>query len=114
MINTLYSLYGDRAEWIYTNIEKLVKKYKPKTNDIERSLSEKDVLLITYGDNVQKQRQPHLQTLKEFVDTYCLPDINSTHILPFFPYTSDDGFSVTDYFKVDTNLGNWDDIFKLV
>ncbi len=113
MIHTLQGLYGDRATWVYDTIEELIKKYKPKINDVEGSLSEKDVLLITYGDTIQKQGQSHLQTLKEFVDTYCLPEINSTHILPFFPYTSDDGFSVSDYFAVDQNLGTWNDISNL-
>ncbi len=113
MLNTLQGLYGDRAEWVYANIEKLAEKYKYKISYSEESLCEKDVILITYGDNVQKQGQPHLQTLKEFVDKYCLPEINSTHILPFFPYTSDDGFSLTDYFAVDPELGTWDDVSSL-
>jgi len=113
MINTLKDLYGNRAEWIVNNIEKLVDDYIDKINNQEHSLSEKDILLITYGDNIQKQNQTHLKTLKDFVDNYCLPEINSTHILPFFPYTSDDGFSITDYFKVDPKLGTWDDISNL-
>jgi len=110
--SSLTNLYDQRADWIFHAIEILVKKYTLK--DIkEEGLSEKDVVLITYGDNIQKKGQPHLETLKEFVDKYCLPEINSTHILPFFPYTSDDGFSVSDYFKVDPNLGSWDDISNL-
>ncbi len=113
MLNRLQGLYGDRAEWVYANIERLAEKYKSITGYSEESLCERDVILITYGDNVQKQGQPHLQTLKEFVDKYCLPEINSTHILPFFPYTSDDGFSLTDYFAVNPELGTWDDISSL-
>jgi len=113
MMNVLIDLYQDRSEWIYSNIENLVSKYQTKINDEENSLSEKDIILITYGDTVQKQGQAHLQTLKEFVNNYCLPEINSTHILPFFPYTSDDGFSIADYFEVDPNLGTWDDISSL-
>jgi sucrose phosphorylase len=35
------------------------------------------------------------------------------HILPFYPWTSDDGFSVTDYRKVDSNLGEWKDITSM-
>ncbi|MDP2089464.1 MAG: sugar phosphorylase [Flavobacteriaceae bacterium] len=113
MIDSLTSLYGDRANWVYENIELLINKYASKIKSKEVTLSEKDVILITYGDNVQKQGNSHLQTLDEFVDTYCLPEINSTHILPFYPYTSDDGFSVVDYFKVDSNLGTWDEISNL-
>ena len=113
MMNALDVLYQDRSEWVYSNIENLVAKYQSKINVEESSLSEKDIILITYGDTVQKQGQAHLQTLKEFVNSYCLPEINSTHILPFFPYTSDDGFSITDYFEVDPNLGTWDDLSNL-
>jgi len=111
--NALKNLYGDRAVWVYKNIEQLILKYTPKINNVEIPLSEKDVILITYGDTVQKQDKTHLQTLKQFVDEFCLPEINSTHILPFYPYTSDDGFSVTDYFAVDPNLGTWDDVSSL-
>ena len=36
--------------------------------------------------------------------------INTVHILPFFPYSSDRGFSIIDYEEVDPRLGSWDDI----
>ena len=113
IVNSLKDLYGDHAESVFTSIKRLVEKYKPEIVNIEDSLSEKDIILITYGDIIQKQDQLHLQTLKEFIDAYCLPEINSTHILPFYPYTSDDGFSVTDYFAVDSDLGTWDDVSRL-
>ncbi|MGQ9491807.1 MAG: alpha-amylase family glycosyl hydrolase, partial [Anaerolineae bacterium] len=32
------------------------------------------------------------------------------HILPCFPYSLDDGFSVIDYRQVDPALGDWDDV----
>jgi sucrose phosphorylase len=32
------------------------------------------------------------------------------HILPFYPFTSDDGFSVLDYSSVNESLGDWEDI----
>src|SRR5262249_39342857 len=41
------------------------------------------------------------------------PDINSLHLLPFYPYSSDDGFSVIDYTAVDPRLGTWEDIDAL-
>lgn len=113
IINSLKDLYGDRSDWVYKHIEQLIEKYRTKISATDNPLNEKDVILITYGDNVQKQGQTHLQTLKQFVGEFCLPEINTTHILPFFPYTSDDGFSVTDYFEVDSNLGSWNDISNL-
>lgn len=113
IINALTELYGDRANWIFEGVEKLLDKYKTQIANKSEPLSERDAILITYGDNVQQKEKSHLQTLKKFVDNYCLPEINTTHILPCFPYTSDDGFSVTDYYEIDPNLGTWEDIESL-
>ena len=112
-IKTLSSLYGNKAKEIYANIELLIQKYQSKIKNTSEPLTEKDVILITYGDNIQEDGKSHLQTLNKFVSKYCLPEINSTHILPCFPYSSDDGFSVTDYYEIDPNLGTWDDIEQL-
>lgn len=112
-INVLKSMYGDSANDIFTKINQLIIKYQSKIKDEFHPLTEKDTILITYGDNVQQKGNSHLQTLNKFVTKYCLPEINTTHILPCFPYTSDDGFSVTDYYEIDLNLGTWDDIETL-
>ncbi|MEO9945337.1 sugar phosphorylase [Paraglaciecola sp.] len=71
---------------------------------------QKDVMLITYGDSIEKEGEKPLKTLHSFLKQYCGDSINSVHILPFFPYSSDDGFSVIDYSSVNESLGNWDDI----
>ncbi len=71
---------------------------------------QKDVILITYGDSVEAAGEKPLRTLHTFLSTYCSDTINSVHILPFFPYSSDDGFSVIDYSSVNESLGGWDDI----
>ena len=112
-INTLKHLYGDHANEMYVSIENLIKKYESKIKNESQPLNEKDAILITYGDSVQQDGISHLKTLKKFVDGFCLPEINSTHILPCFPYTSDDGFSVTDYYEIDPDLGTWKDIEAL-
>ena len=113
-LKSLRSLYDEKqSEWILQKVEELLQKYRTKIKDVKAPLTEKDVMLITYGDNVQQKGNSHLQTLKKFIDNYCLPEINTTHILPCFPYTSDDGFSVTDYYEIDPNLGTWEDIEKL-
>jgi hypothetical protein len=36
-----------------------------------------------------------------------------TCILPFFPHSSDRGFSITDFKSVDPHLGTWQDIAEL-
>ena len=71
---------------------------------------QKDVVLITYGDSIEKSGEKPLHSLHHFLKNYCGDAINSVHLLPFFPYSSDDGFSVIDYSTVNEALGNWDDI----
>ncbi len=77
------------------------------------ALNETSQLLITYGDMVQKGDQPHLQTLHQFLNAYAADVISLVHILPFYPYTSDDGFSVVDYLQVRSDLGDWADVESL-
>lgn len=73
-------------------------------------VTERDSILITYGDMVQQPRQAPLRTLGHFLHEYVAKPISTVHILPFFPYSSDDGFSVIDYRQVDPALGSWDDV----
>lgn len=82
-------------------------------NPAVNNWSEKDVVLITYGDSILSENARPLHQLHKFLDDHCAGLINSVHILPFFPYSSDDGFSVIDYFAVDKNLGTWEDIEKI-
>ena len=71
---------------------------------------ETDSLVITYGDSVLLDDEKPLQTLNRFLDKYCRSSISGVHILPFYPFTSDDGFSVLDYSSVNESLGDWEDI----
>ncbi len=73
-------------------------------------LTERDAILITYGDQFHEADRPPLQTLAAFLDDHLQDAISGVHILPCFPYSSDDGFSVIDYRQVDPLLGDWDDI----
>ncbi|MBF6057562.1 MULTISPECIES: sugar phosphorylase [Thiomicrorhabdus] len=74
---------------------------------------QKDVLLITYGDTFLNEEEVPLSTLKKFLSTYVKDAVNCVHVLPFFPYSSDDGFSVIDYTMVDPELGDWENIEAL-
>jgi len=62
---------------------------------------------------VQLPNEKPLQTLRAFCEQYLANVVNGIHILPFYPWTSDDGFSVVDYRKVDSNLGAWEDISSM-
>lgn len=74
--------------------------------------SERDMILITYGDMVRTEKRSPLAALGNFLVTLRrrAPVFNTIHILPFFPYSSDRGFSVIDYRIVDPALGSWMDI----
>jgi len=69
-----------------------------------------DIALITYGDSISCDHEKPLITLQKFLDAELKEDISIVHILPFFPYSSDDGFSVMDYLSVNSALGDWEDI----
>ena len=71
---------------------------------------ESDIAMITYGSTIRSAGEPPLQTLHRFLKQYIGQTIGTVHILPFFPHSSDDGFSVIDYLQVDDALGDWSDI----
>lgn len=76
----------------------------------EQRLTERDALLITYGDQVSAPGATPLQTLRQVLEQHLRGVVAGVHILPFYPYTSDDGFSVVDYRAIDPLLGSWDDV----
>lgn len=85
-------------------------------DDSERRLARltaRDAMVITYGDQVQQADRAHLATLHDWLKTHLGDAISSVHLLPFYPYSSDDGFSVIDYTMVDPALGTWDDIERM-
>lgn len=69
-----------------------------------------DVAMITYADTVRKEGVPPLKVLHTFLDEFFKDTINIVHILPFFPFSSDDGFAVKDYLQVNEAHGDWGDI----
>jgi len=72
--------------------------------------AESDVVLITYADTVQQVGEKPLATLHKFLNRRFYDSISAVHILPFFPYSSDDGFSVMDYLAVNESHGQWGDV----
>ncbi|OIQ32805.1 MAG: alpha-amylase [Alphaproteobacteria bacterium MedPE-SWcel] len=75
--------------------------------------SEADALLITYGNSIVDGSHKPLDLLYDFLLRHMKGVVDGVHILPFFPYTSDDGFAVTDYRKVNPELGDWADIRRI-
>lgn len=83
------------------------------TPDYDSLLTEKDIILITYGGLIKKTGESPLQTLANFIEKYLQNRVSIIHILPFYPFSSDDGFSVIDYWAVNKKLGTWSDLHHL-
>lgn len=75
--------------------------------------SQEDALLITYGNSVVDGVHKPLDLLNDFLHRYMKRVVNGVHVLPFFPFTSDDGFAVTDFRAVNPQLGDWPDINRI-
>jgi len=88
---------------------RLDKDYQAPT-PYQNNWDEGDMVLITYGNSVQQAGEVPLKTLHRFLNSCVKDTVNSVHILPFSPYCSDDGFAVQDYYQVNDQLGEWEDI----
>lgn len=86
------------------------KRARPPGN---RFWSEQDTLVITYGNSIVDGHHKPLDLLRDFLHNNLHGTVNGVHILPFFPFTSDDGFAVSDYRAVNPVLGDWADINRI-
>ena len=101
-------LYGnEKKEDIYEDIFKLIQKYGINKKKDKEWFNEKDIILITYPDQIKDKGKPTLKSLHELLNEFLKKIISHIHILPFFPYSSDDGFSIIDYFKIKKEFGDW-------
>jgi sucrose phosphorylase len=74
------------------------------------SWNENDIVLITYGNSLVHQDEKPLRTLHCFLNARLTGVISCVHMLPFFPFTSDDGFAVSNFMEVNPSLGDWEDV----
>lgn len=88
------------------------RRKRARTRD-NRLWSQGDVLLITYGNSLVDGVHKPLDLLDDFLRRYLRDMVNGVHVLPFFPFTSDDGFAVTDFRAVNSQLGDWSDINRI-
>ena len=109
----LHYLYGDEAPAIGTEIDSVLARHRGGTREATEPWSERDVWLITYADQFQEPGVAPLRTLDTFFARHLSPWLNGLHILPFYPWSSDDGFSVIDHRAVDAANGDWGDIERL-
>jgi len=100
----------DYVDAAFKRITALLEAVRPASKPALPYFSERTVTLITYGDSLQQAGEIPLQSLHRFLRQRLSGLIDTVHILPFYPYSSDDGFSVIDYYAVDQKLGAWADI----
>lgn len=75
--------------------------------------SERDSFVITYGNSFTDGEHKPLDLLRDFAESHLAGTFTGIHILPYFPFTSDDGFAITDYTVVNSQLGSWEDINRI-
>ncbi len=105
-------LYGDKeGEKLALSLVDLISKFDyDNASKNTKYWDEKDIALITYPDSIIEDNQKTLKTLSEFLNNFIKDKINIVHILPFFEYSGDRGFSITDYRKVKSEFGDWEDV----
>jgi len=119
LIEHLSFLYGEnKSTLLYTKIMSLLNQFKEDNPDLVKIsnteyITERDIILITYGDMVRCNSEKPLKTLGRLLNKYLVDLISTVHILPFYPYSSDDGFAVIDYRQVNPEFGKWGDISEI-
>ncbi|MCC5808164.1 MAG: DUF3459 domain-containing protein [Opitutales bacterium] len=112
----LRRLYGDRAPQLMDRFRMLLGRYGVGMDappPVTRLWDENDAVLITYADNIRREGEAPLETLRKFAVERLKGAVKVVHLLPFYPWSSDDGFSVIDYRRVEPAYGNWADVERL-
>ena len=106
-------IYGqEKGNRALERIGILVENFPVKKTDKRDYFSQEDVVLITYGDTLNRPGEKPLKTLHDFAQKYLKDSISTIHFLPFFPFSSDDGFSVVDFFSINPELGSWENVSR--
>lgn len=105
-------LYGEKGNLCLRRLKLILGVYEEQIPTIipPQRWTAADNVLITYGDSIRHADEKPLATLNRFLADHLDDVVDTVHILPFFPWSSDDGFSVIDYRKVDPALGKWSDV----
>ena len=113
MNDLIEQIYGHVPSELAEGLQRLIDSAEEFVDE-EALWGEQDVVLITYADQVRGENVKPLEAQHSFLLDYAVDEvINCVHLLPFCPYTSDDGFSVVDYLAVDPDSGDWNDIANL-
>lgn len=91
----------------------LIQRHRRSAPGRRRPFSHRDAILITYADSLRDPAVSPAAVLGDFARQHLKEQFSAIHLLPFFPYSSDDGFSVKDYYAVNPAVGGWEDIRPL-
>lgn len=114
LLERLVLLYREQdAHRAYADILDLVEMYRGRVRSEPYRITERDAILITYGDQVVCPQEPSLLTLTRFLGRFVGDAVNAVHVLSLYPSSSDGGFSVVDYKEVSPKLGTWASVVEL-
>lgn len=113
----LEEVYGQRAGEVLRRLTTLLSHHhealRARPGAARPLWSERDQWLITYGDSLVDGERAPLEVLDDFLERRFGETFSGVHVLPFFPWSSDDGFSVIHYREVNPTLGDWPHIRRL-
>ena len=114
MTNLLSEIYGSGpAAQILPDYDAMVREHAADLDTAPSHLTKARSWLIAYPDHILGSDETSLGTLGGFISSRLRPDVGGVHILPCFPWSSDDGFSVMDYDEIDDQYGTWADIERI-
>lgn len=107
-------LYADREDEVLDALVELAARWAPALGAADKGLPDQaTAYLITYGDAFRRDGETPLHTLADVLRTHVRDAVTDVHLLPTYPWTSDDGFGVLDHREVNPDLGTWRDIADL-
>jgi len=113
--NLIRFVYGKSFSDVHWNVllKKIDKAVAVITEKRKAGWDEKDIVLITYADQFSGAGEKALPVFTRFYNEWLSHSFSHVHLLPFYPWSSDDGFSVIDYHAVAPESGTWNDIAEL-
>ncbi|BBO77002.1 sucrose phosphorylase [Desulfosarcina widdelii] len=110
----LNRIYGpEKGRQVHDRLMPLIEGFDKKPGRNASRFVQGEMVLITYGDTLRHPGEKPLATFHRFARRFLKDAVSSVHFLPFFPYSSDDGFSVKDFFRIDETLGDWNDVARI-
>ncbi|MGT2397107.1 sugar phosphorylase [Enterobacter roggenkampii] len=112
LINLVYGKTFSEAH-LHMLLENIEKAASVITERRKMGWDEKDIVLITYADQFSAKGGEALPVFTRFYNKWLSHSFSHVHLLPFYPWSSDDGFSVIDYHEVAPETGTWRDVAEL-